>query len=222
MMRAFKAIIWRDIQLAIRQGGGLGAALGFVLAVLVMVPLSVGPDLNLLQRLAPGLMWLTLLLSVLLTAERIYAGDLEDGSLEFLVAEQVPLVVVVVAKTLAHWLMVSLPLALLCPVLGLMLNVATDQIPILLLAMVLGSVSLSLLASIGGAVAAGLKRGGLLITLLILPLYVPVLVFGISATSAAASPTGATPALLVLAGLTLATLVLAPWAATAALRAYLK
>jgi heme exporter protein B len=222
MNQIFAAIIQRDLQLAFRQGGGLGAALGFVLAVLVMVPLSLGPELNLLQRLAPGLMWLTILLSVLLTAERIFSNDLEDGSLEFFVAEQIPLVLVVLAKTLAHWLMVSFPLAVFVPLLALMLNLDTPQLPVLMAAMLIGSIAMSLLASIGGAIAAGLKRGGLLITLLILPLYVPILVFGVAASNGAATPAGAGPSLMVLTGLTLATLVLAPWAAAAALRAYLK
>ncbi len=221
MSTAF-SIIRRDLQLAWRQGGGLGPALGFLLAVLVLVPLAVGPDQALLQRLAPGIMWLTLLLAVLLTAERIYTQDLDDGSLELMSASQLPLEITALAKTLAHWLSVSLPLAVIAPFLGIMLNLDVGQLPLLLAAMVLGSLSLSMLASIGGAVTAGLKRGGLIISLLILPLYVPVMIFGISVTSAQLGPHGSKASVLVLAAITLATSVISPWASAAALRVYLK
>jgi heme exporter protein B len=221
-MSVARSIIARDLQLAWRQGGGLGPALGFVLAVLVLVPLAVGPDQALLQRLAPGIMWLTLLLAVLLTAERIYTQDLDDGTLELMFISRLPLEVTSLAKTLAHWLSVSLPLAVILPFLGIMLNLDIGQLPVLLASMVMGSLALSMLASIGGAVTAGLKRGGLLISLLILPLYVPVMIFGISATSVQLGPGSATSSLLILAAITLVTCVISPWASAAALRVYLK
>jgi heme exporter protein B len=221
-MRGITAIIRRDIRLALRQGAGPGAALGFMLAVLVLVPLSIGPDQLLLRRLAPGVMWLALLLSVLLTAERIYAPDLEDGSLDAMALAGLPLELTCLAKTLAHWLAVSLPLATISPFLGILLNLDVSLLPLLLFCMIIGSLALSLLASIGGAVTAGLRRGGLLISLLVLPLYVPVLIFGISAVGGQSGPAGSLPSVLVLLAVTLVALVVSPWASAAALRTYLR
>jgi heme exporter protein B len=221
-MKAFIAIIRRDLKLALRQGGGFGPAFGFMLAVMVMLPLSVGPDQALLQRLAPGMMWLTLLLAVLLTAERIFAQDMEDGTLETLQLTTLNLELIALAKIIAHWLSVSLPLAILSPFLGFMLNLDASTLPLLLISMLLGSLALSMLSAIGGAITAGLKRGGLLISLLVMPLYVPVMIFGISATTSSMTPSGSTPSLLVLLGITLVAIVIGPWASAAALRVYLR
>jgi heme exporter protein B len=222
MNRAVLAMLRRDMLIGWRQGGGAAAALSFVLSVLVLVPLAVGPDQNLLQRIAPGIIWLTLLLAVLLTAERIFQQDYEDGSVDALALSPQPLELLVCCKAIAHWLSVGLPLALALPFIAIMLNVMTQSIPVLLVAMVLGSLSLSLLASIGGALTAGLRRGGLLLTLLILPLYVPVLVFGVSASLANATPQGPVSSLVILAAIALLALAVQPWAAAAALRAYLR
>ena len=222
MWPALKALLWRDVALARKQGGGLGAALSFILAVVVLVPLSVGPDLNLLARLAAGLMWLALLLAVLLTADRIFQQDLEDGTLDLMTMAPVPFELVALVKAIAHWLTVSLPLALIAPPLGLMLNLDIASLPVLWLAMVAGSLALSLLAALGGAITAGLRRGGLLISILILPLYVPVLVFGVSATTMMMGPQSALPSLLILLAITLVCLVISPLACAAALRAYLR
>jgi heme exporter protein B len=222
MMQSISALIKRDIALARAQGGGLGAALGFILAVMVLVPLALGPDQNLLQRLAPGMMWLSLLLAVLLTADRMFQQDYEDGSLDVMLMSKLPFELVTLTKALAHWLTVSLPLAIITPPLGLLLNLDATQIPILWLSMITGSLALSMLASIGGAVTAGLRRGGLLVSLLILPLYVPVLIFGVAATTAVMGPTSSTPALIVLCAITIMSLVVAPWASAAALKAYLR
>jgi heme exporter protein B len=222
MNRAVLAMLRRDMLTGWRQGGGAAAALSFVLSVLVLVPLAVGPDQNLLQRIAPGIIWLTLLLAVLLTAERIFQQDYEDGSIDALVLSPQPLELLVCCKAIAHWLSVGLPLALALPFLAIMLNVMAQSIPVLLVAMVLGSLSLSLLASIGGALTAGLRRGGLLLTLLILPLYVPVLVFGVSASLANATPQGPVSSLIILVAIALLALAIQPWAAAAALRAYLR
>jgi heme exporter protein B len=221
-MTAFLAILQRDFILGLRQGGGAGAAIAFILSVLVLIPLSIGPDQNLLQRLAPGIMWLALLLAILLTSERIFQQDYEDGSLDLLTLIDLPLELVVLAKALAHWLAVGLPVAVVAPLLGIFLNIELSAIPVLLLAMALGSLALSLLAAIGGAVTAGLRRGGLLVSLLILPLYVPVLVFGLSATVQNSGPAGSSNSLLVLTAIVLVSLVLQPWASAAALRAYLR
>jgi heme exporter protein B len=221
-MTAFSAILRRDILLSWRQGGGAGAGLAFILSVLVLVPLAIGPDQNFLQRIAPGIMWLALLLAILMTAEKIFQQDYEDGTLDALFGLSLAPEFMVLAKALAHWLAVGLPLAVLAPLLGILLNIETRAIPVLMLAMVLGSLSLSLLAAIGGAITAGLRRGGLLVSLLILPLYVPVLVFGLSASMAERGPEGSGSSLLVLLAITLVCLVVQPWASAAALRAYLK
>jgi heme exporter protein B len=221
-MNAFITILRRDVILSLRQGGGAGAALAFILSVLVLIPLAVGPDQNLLRKLAPGVMWLSLLLAVLLTSERFFQQDYEDGTLDALMGISLPLELVVLAKALAHWLSVSLPLAILAPLLGILINIDTSDIVMVMLAMVLGSLALSMLAAIGGAITAGLRRAGLLVALLILPLYVPVLVFGVSATLVKAGPSGSGGSLLVLLAVTLVSLVVSPWGAAAALKAYLK
>ncbi|MEO9167596.1 MAG: heme exporter protein CcmB [Aestuariivirga sp.] len=219
---ATKALLWRDIMLARKQGGGLGAALGFILAVIVMVPIALGPDPALLQRLASGVMWLALLLAVLLTAERIFQSDFEDGSLDLMTMTPVPFELITLTKALAHWLTVSLPLAVIAPPLALMLNVDFSTLPMLWLSMITGSLALSLLASLGGAIAAGLRRGGLLIAILILPLYIPVLIFGVATTTLMMGPQSALPALLILLGITFLLLVVSPIACAAALRAYMR
>ncbi|MCB1378772.1 MAG: heme exporter protein CcmB [Alphaproteobacteria bacterium] len=216
------ALIRRDLLLSIRQGGGAGTALGFFLTVVVLLPIGLGPDQVLLQKLAPGSLWIALLLSVLLSADRIFQQDYDDGSLDIMAMGPVPFELVALAKSVAHWLSTSLPLAVAAPILGFLLNLSPQAIAPLFLAMVLGSVTLSFLAAIGAAVTVGLRRGGLLVSLLVLPLYVPVLIFGVSASAAdSAGPDMATPSLLILAAIALASLVLSPIAAAAALRSYL-
>jgi heme exporter protein B len=219
-MKLLLALLRRDLMLAARQGGGAGTALGFFLTVLVLLPIGIGPDQVTLQRLAPGILWITLLLSVLLSADRIFQQDFEDGSLEVMAMAPPSLELVALTKAVAHWLSTSLPLSIAAPFLGILLNLRTEIIWPLTLAMVLGSFALSLLASIGASLTLNLRRGGLLISILVLPLYVPVLVFGMSATIG--NPETVMPSLLILAAITLASLVLAPIAAAAALRAYLK
>jgi heme exporter protein B len=214
------ALIRRDLTLSVRQGGGVGTALGFFLTFVVLLPLGLGPDQPLLQRLAPGALWVALLLSVLLSASTLFQQDYEDGSLDVMALGAAPLELVALAKSAAHWLSAGLPLAIAAPLLGFLLNLNPTGIWPLAIAMVTGSLALSLIASIGAAATVGLRRGGLLVSLLVLPLYVPVLIFGVSAS--AGGPQIATAALLILLALTLASLVLAPLAAAAALRAYLK
>ena len=219
-MGALIALFKRDIALASSQGG-MATALGFILCVIVLVPLSLGPDQALLSRLAPGVMWMALLLSVLLTADRIFQQDLEDGTLDVMTMTDLPFALVTLTKSFTHWLSVSLPLALVAPALSLLLSVDAKLIPPLWLGMIPGSLALSLLASIGGALSAGLKRGSLLISLLVFPLYVPVLIFGIS-VSAGDTPQTSHIALLLLLALTLVALIISPLASAAALKAYLR
>jgi heme exporter protein B len=221
-MSGFGSLLWRDLVLMFRQGGSLGAAASFMLAFVVMIPLAIGPDQATLSRLAPGLMWLALLLAVLLTTERMFQQDHEDGSLDLLATGRLPLELVCLAKAAAHWLSVSLPLSVVAAPVGILLNLDTPRILPVMLAMVTGSLALSLLASVAGAVTAGLRRGGLVVPLLVLPLYVPVLIFGIAASTGDMNPSGATPALLVLMAIALVSLVIQPWAAAAALRAYFR
>jgi heme exporter protein B len=219
-MKILLALMKRDLLLAARQGGGAGTALGFFLTVLVLLPLSIGPDQNTLGRLAPGLLWVTLLLAVLLSADRIFQQDFEDGSLELMAIAPASLEMTALAKMLAHWLSTSLPLAIAAPVLGFLLNLDAAMIWPLALAMIIGSLGVSLIAGIGAALTVNLRRGGLLISILVLPLYVPILIFGVSAASGMGET--ATPALLILVAIVLACVVLAPIAAAAALRAYLR
>jgi heme exporter protein B len=219
-MKMLWTLLVRDLTLAARQGGGVGTALGFFLAVLVLLPIGIGPDQFTLQRLAPGILWITLLLSVLLSADRIFQQDYEDGSLEIMAMAPLSLEFVVLAKTMAHWLSTSLPLAIAAPFLGVLLNLKTEVIWPLLASMALGSITLSLIAGMGASLTLNLRRGGLLISVLVLPLYVPVLVFGMSACTGMPDIVG--PSLLILSAIALASLVLTPLAAAAALRAYLK
>lgn len=220
-MSALSGLLRRELKLAWRQGAGIGSALGFFLCVIVLLPLGVGPDQALLQRIAPGVLWIAVLLSVLLSAERIFTADYEDGSLEVMMLAPVALELMTLVKALAHWLTTSLPLAVLAPALGFLLNLHTDLIAPLAAAMLIGSLALSLLAMLGAAVTVGLRRGGLLISLLVLPLYVPVLIFGIAASAAGrAGPDISTSAFLILTAIVLVTVVLAPLAAAAALRAH--
>ena len=158
-MKLLRALIHRDLLLSWRQGGGAGTALGFFLTVVVLLPIGVGPDQGLLQRIAPGALWIALLLSVLLTADRIFQQDYEDGSLDVFAMGPVPLELVAVAKAAAHWLSTSLPLAIAAPLLGFLLNLAPEAIVPLALAMIVGSIALSMLAALGGRHYGGLAAG---------------------------------------------------------------
>ncbi len=213
------ALLRRDIRLAWREGGAIGTALGFYLVVVTITPLGVGPDLNLLSRIAPGVLWVALLLASLLSADRILHNDYEDGALDVLANGPLPLTLVVALKSLAHWITTGVPLALLAPILGLLLNLPIEAFPLLVLAMLAGTPAVSFLAAIGASLTLGLRRSGVLLALLVLPLYVPVLIFGVATVSAATTgPASPWPPLLMLCALSLATIVLAPIAAAAALR----
>jgi heme exporter protein B len=222
-VKALLSLLRRDITLALRQGGGAGTALGFLLAVIVLLPIGLGPDQTTLERIAPGFLWIILLLAVLLSADRIFQLDYDDGSLEIMAMAPVPLEIAALVKALAHWLTTSLPLAIAAPLLGILISLPPAAIPSLMIATIVGSLSLSLIAAMGAAVTVGLRRGGLLISLLVLPLYIPVLIFGMAASQpSGAGPDIATPSLLILAALALVSLVLSPLASAAALRAYLR
>jgi heme exporter protein B len=218
-MNAFISLVSRDLQLAWREGGAISTALGFYLVVVAILPLGLGPDLNLLSRIAPGLLWVALLLAALLSVDRIFHNDHEDGTLELIALGPLPLELVVTAKALAHWISIGIPLTLAAPILALLLNLPADAFWVLILTMATGTPAISFLGALGAALTLGLGRGGLLLALLILPLYVPVLIFGVASMNAVI--TGPAPFLssyMILCAITLATLVLSPVAAAAALR----
>ena len=218
-MSAFLALIANELRVARRRSGALATALGFYLIVVAALPLGLGPDLNLLSRIAPGVLWVAFLLSALLTADSMFQDDYEDGTLEVLALGPLPLEVVALGKVAAHWLTVALPLLLLAPLLALMLNMEAKAYPPLLLTLLAGTPAVSFLASIGAALTLGLRKGGVLLPLLIMPFYVPVLIFGVSAIDAAMTGLGSfSAAFSILCALTLVSAVLAPLAAAAALR----
>jgi heme exporter protein B len=222
-MTAFQELLRRDLVIAWREGGTIGAVLGFYLVVVTMLPLGLGPDLNLLARIAPGILWVALLLAALLSLGRLFEVDLEDGSLEVLATGPLPLEAVAVAKSLAHWLTTGLPLTVLAPVLGLLLNLEPDAYGVLIATMIAGTPAISFVGSIGAALTLRTRRGGPLLALLLLPLYVPTLIFGTSAVAAAITGSEAfRSSILILCALSLAAMVLAPIAAAAALRAQLQ
>ncbi|MEE8499514.1 MAG: heme exporter protein CcmB [Kiloniellales bacterium] len=218
-MRAFARLIARDLRLALRQRADAGmVVLFFVLTAGIIFPFGIGPEPNLLARIAPGVIWVTALLAVLLSLERLFLADYEDGSLELLALAPLPLEATVLAKALAHWLTTGLPLVVAAPLLALLYNMDAAGLPMLVLAMALGSPSLSLVGAFGAALTLGARRGGVLIPLLVLPLNVPVLILGALAVDAALAGLSARPHLLFLGALFLISLVVAPLAGAAALR----
>lgn len=219
MTGAFLAILKRDLVLAARAGGGGELALVFFLTIVVLVPFALGPDLNLLSRIGPAILWLGALLSVLIGLDRLFQADEEDGSLDLLRASPLPLEAVVLAKGLAHWLTTGLPLALATPLLGLLVALPGESVLPLVATLLVGTPALSFIGAVGAAVAASLRRGGLIVPVLVAPLTIPVLIFGVSAANAALGGTVPfrTP-FLILAGLSLAAVAMGTIAAAAALR----
>lgn len=219
MRRALAALLLRELRLAVRLGGGAMTAAVFFLALVATIPLAVGPDPALLARIGPALLWLGALLACLLGLDRMFQADREDGSLDAMMLADVPASLMVLVKALAHWATTGLPLALIAPLLGLMLNVEPAALGAVAATLVAGTPALTLVGSVGAALTAGLRRGGLLAAIVVLPLTIPVLIFGVGATRGAIDGTVAlAPPLTALVALTLASLVLAPVAAAAALR----
>lgn len=219
-MSAFWTLLWRDIRLAMREGGAIGTALGFYLLVVAMLPLGLGPDLNLLSRIAPGLLWIALLLAALLSLGRIFETDNDDGSLEVMALGGLPLELVAAAKSLAHWLTTGVPLALLAPLLGILLNLELSSYGPLVITMLAGTPAISFLGAVGAALTLRARRGGLLLALLVLPLFIPTLIYGITAVSAVALNVegGFSASLAILTAVSLGSMVLGPVASAAALR----
>jgi heme exporter protein B len=217
-----RALILRDLALALRAGGGFGLGLAFFLLVAVLVPLGVGADPGLLGRIAPGVLWVGALLACLLTLDRLFALDREDGTLDALATAPLPMEGVVLAKACAHWLTTGLPLALVSPVLGVMLNLAPAGQGWLALSLALGTPALSMIGAFGAGLVVGLKRGSLLLGLLVLPMYVPTLVFGAEVVRRGAAGEAVAVPLAILAAVTAATVALLPFATAAAIRVNLR
>jgi heme exporter protein B len=218
-MSPLGALLVRDMRIGVRVGGGALMGVLFFLVVVSMTPFAIGPDLALLKRIGPAILWLAALLASLLALDRLFAADHEDGSLDLLLMSRAPLELVVAAKGLAHWLTTGLPLVIAAPLIGLLLNLDLSSQGALMLTLLVGTPALTFIGLIGAAISVTLRRGGLLLAVLVLPLTVPVLIFGVAAANAAL--TGAAPfgtPFTILCALTLMSLVIGPFAAAAALR----
>ncbi len=217
-MRRFWGIVRRDLRIALRRGGGsVNVAIFFVLTI-TLFPLAIGPEPNTLARIAPGAIWVAALLAAMLSLDNLFRADHDDGSLDLLALAPLPLEMTVLAKCLAHWLTTGLLLVVVAPLLAVLLNMSANGFAALVAAMLLGTPVLSLIGAIAAALTVSLRRGGVLISLLVLPLFVPVLIFGVGAVDAAVYGLAARPHLLILGGMLLAALALCPWASAAALR----
>ena len=214
----FRWVVTRDLMLAWRRRADVLSTLFFFVIVVSLFPLGIGPETQLLKSIAPGVVWVAALLASMLSLGRVFANDYADGTLEQLLLTPQPLYLVVLGKVAAQWLVSELPLVLIAPLIGVQFGLASDTLFILFLSLLMGTPVLSLIGSIGAALTLGLRGGGVLIALLILPLYIPVLIFGAGAVDA--SIMGADPQanLLLLAAVSVLSLVFAPWATSAALR----
>jgi heme exporter protein B len=219
---AVRAVLARELRLALRTGGGAGLGLAFFLVVVLLVPLGVGPTAETLARVAPGTLWIAALLACLLSLDRLFQADAEDGSLDALALSPLPLEAIAALKALAHWLTTGLPLVAIAPVLAVTLALPAPAFPWLVASLAAGTPGLSFLGAIGAAVTVGVRRGGLLLSILVLPLYVPTLIFGARTVAEAAEGGDPTTPFLLLAAVTLFVLALAPFAAAAALRVQLR
>ena len=217
-----KALLIRDIRLALRAGGGFGLGLAFFLIVIVMVPFAVGADTGLLSKIAPGVLWIGALLACLLSLDRLLALDFEDGTLDLLATAPLPIEAALSVKALAHWITTGLPLVIAAPVLGVLMNLPTQGYGWLVLSLLLGTPALSVIGTFGAALTVGIKRGGLLLSLLVLPLYVPTLIFGAEAARRGAAGVDVSTPMLLLAGISAATIALMPFASAAVLKVNLR
>ncbi|MER2249915.1 heme exporter protein CcmB [Methylorubrum podarium] len=219
MIRAFSALLARDLKLAARVGGSGALSLVFFLMIVVLVPFALGPDLNLLSRIGPAILWLSAVLATLIGLDRLFQSDEEDGSLDLMTGAAVPLEMVVLAKVLASWLTTGLPLALASPLFGLLVALSPTAMGATALTLALGTPALAFIGAVGAALTATIRRGGLILAIVVLPLMIPTLIFGVSAAEAALGGTVPfTTPLAVLAALSLIAAVVGTLAAAAALR----
>jgi heme exporter protein B len=217
-MRAFLGLLRQDLRLAMRQGGDIGLVLGFFVLAVILFPFGIGPEPELLRRVAAGIIWVAALLAAVLSLDRLFAADYGDGGLDLIALSPLPLELAVLAKGAAHWLTTGLPLVIISPLLALFVDLDSAALPSLVLGLLLGTPAMSLVGAIAAALSLGARRPGVLITLLVLPLYLPPLIFGTGAVEASLSAEGGRAYLLLLAALSLAAVPLAPLAAAAALR----
>jgi heme exporter protein B len=214
----FGALLRRDLRLALRQGSDTATVLAFFVITVSLFPFGVGPEPQTLATIAAGILWVAALLAALLSLDRLFQADYEDGTLDYLLAAPAAPSLLVIAKALAHWLTTGLPLVILSPLLALLLNLPGPAYPALVASLLLGTPILTLIGAIGAALVLGARRGGVLLSLLILPLYIPVLIFGVGAVEAAATGQGFRAHLLLLGAFLLGALALAPFVAAVALR----
>ena len=213
------ALFLRDLKLSVRAGGGAMIGILFFLTVVAVVPFGVGPDLNLLSRIGPAIVWIGALLAALLGLDRLFQVERDDGSLDLLLMQETPLVITVIVKCAAHWTATSLPLVIASPLIGLFMNMNETAIGATMLTLLAGSPAITFIGAVGAAVAVTLPRGGLLVSILVLPLTIPVLIFGVSASYAAVQePAPFLPPFLILIALTFFFAVIGPAAAALALR----
>ncbi|MGB0696774.1 MAG: heme exporter protein CcmB [Rhodospirillaceae bacterium] len=217
-MMAFLTLLRRDLRLALRQSADSLMVVAFFVLTVVLFPFGVGPESEILERISAGVLWVTALLAAMLSLDRLFQQDYDDGSLDLLIRTPAPLVALVAAKTMAHWLTTGVPLILVSPLLAVLLNLHETGFLILVTAMLLGTPTLSLIGAVGAALVLGARRGGVLLSLLVLPLYIPVLIFGVSAVDAAVMDFEYMAQLQILGAFLLGSLGLAPLAAAAALR----
>ncbi len=217
-MKQFGQVVSRELRLAFRQPGDAAAVLVFFILATVLFPFGIGPEANILARIAPGVLLVAALLAAMLSLERMFAADFEDGSLELLALLPFPLEATMLAKALAHWLTTGLPLLVAAPLMGVLLNMPEAGYAPLIAAMTLATPTVSLIGAVGASLVLGARRGGVILCLLVLPLLIPVLIFAAGAVDASMAGFGARQHLLLLGGLFLGAVVLCPWAAGAALR----
>ena len=214
----FRWVVWRDLLLAWRRRSDVLATLFFFIIVVSLFPLGIGPEQQLLRTIAPGVVWVAALLASMLALGRTFGNDYQDGTLEQLMLTPQPLYLIVLAKVLAQWLVSEVPLVLVAPVLGLQFGLSQNTLAVMTVSLLLGTPVLSLVGSIGAALTLGLRSANVLVALLVLPLYIPVLIFGAGAIEATVSGAEAQPYLLLLGATLVLALTFAPWATAAALR----
>ena len=217
-MNGFIAVVRRELRLAMRQGSDATIALMIYVVADALFQLGVGPNPEVLEQISGGVVWIGALLAAMLSVDRLFQADFEDGSLDLLVLAPMSLELLVLAKCFAHWLVTGLPIMAISPLLGFLLQIETEAYLNLLLGLALGTPVLSLLGAVGAALVLGARRGGVLVSVLVLPLTIPLLIFGVAAIDAAAIGQGGGAHLMLLGAILLAALPLAPWTAAAALR----
>ena len=211
-------VVKYELKLFFRQGSENAIVVAFFILAVILFPLGVGPDPNKLSNISPGIIWVSALLASMLSLERLFQNDFEDGSLEIMVLQPTDLEFIVLAKVFVHWLTTGVPILIVTPVLAILVNLPENGFWTLLISLIIGTPSLSLIGGIGAALIVGSKRGGILLSLLILPLYIPILIFGVNSVNAAIGVFSIQPHLLMLVAIFLVAVILCPWVSAAAIR----